>query len=93
MFLRALLGGQRAGDPGRRSSDCSCDTGYRSSPEEGKRRLLACGHAEREEQVSFPPKRWDPGRLLDACEEHNYPGRKEYFYSRVGDRVQARGVT
>lgn len=49
-----------------------------------------CRHAVRGEQDSPPPKCWDPGHLLDAHEEQNYPGRKEYFYSRLRDQVQAR---
>lgn len=51
-----------------------------------------CGRAARGEQNSLPPKRWDPAQLRDAYEEHNYPGRKGCFYSRLGDRVQARDV-
>lgn len=46
----------------------------------------------RREQDPVPPKRWDPGHLQDVYEEHRYLGRKEYFYGRVGDQVQARDV-
>jgi len=52
-----------------------------------------CRHAELGEQDSLPPKCCDPGHFLDECEEDNYPGRKDYFYSRLGDQVQARDVT